>query len=95
MTLQAALNLTEVQQVDVMYLRQLFYARLGSLSRERKEVVRQAPSGAIQATSQANTRLAAVETLAQQLQNNIATEIKVYKQQLSAYRRGVSLCRIT
>ncbi|KAL0018369.1 hypothetical protein WJX77_003606 [Trebouxia sp. C0004] len=87
--LLAALKLTEAQQVDVMYLRQLFYARLGSLSRERKELVCQAPLGAIQATPQASTRLAAIGTLAQQLQDNSATEIKIYKQQLSAYRRGI------
>ncbi len=63
MILQAALKLTEAQQVDVMYLRQLFYARLGSLSRERKEALRQAPVGAIQATLNASTRVAAVGTL--------------------------------
>ncbi len=33
---QAALELTEAQQVDMMYLRMLFYARLGALSRQRK-----------------------------------------------------------
>ena len=74
-----------------MQLRALFYARLGALSRERKELLRQAPAGATQTAAQASTRLADINTLAQQLHDNSAAEFKTYMQHTSAYRRGVRL----
>lgn len=92
---QAALELTEAQQVDTMYLRMLFYARLGALSCQRKKLLQQASHlaevlaedvDAVQAAS----RLAATNALAQQLHENSAAEFKTYMQLTSAYRRGVS-----
>ena len=75
-----------------MHLRRLFYARLGFLSCERKELLRHTPVGAIQTTFEPTTRLAAVGKLAQQLHNNGATEFRTYMQQVSAFWRGVRLC---
>lgn len=37
---QAAVDLSEAQQLDLMHLRRLFYCRLGSLLRERKALLR-------------------------------------------------------
>ena len=74
-----------------MYLRRLFYARLGSLSRERKELLRQANLEAVHTTYPASNKATSSVMIAQQLQDNIATEYRVYMQLISAYRRGVSL----
>ena len=79
----------------MMHLRRLFYARLGSLSRERKELLHHIPVGAIQTTFEPTTRLAAVGKLAQQLYDNSATEFRTYMQRLSAFRRGVRFCWLT
>ena len=81
--------------MDVMYLRRLFYARLGALSRERRELSRQASEvsqvrGEETGAAQASTRLADLNALAQQLHDNSAAEFKTYMQLTSAYRRGVS-----
>ena len=92
---QAALELTEAQQVDMMYLRMLFYARLGALSGQRKELLQQAshlaevPAEDMDAV-QAASRLAPTNALAQQLHDNSAAEFQTYMQLTSAYRRGVS-----
>ncbi|DBA89302.1 TPA: hypothetical protein ACH3X2_004799 [Trebouxia sp. C0005] len=91
----AALELTEAQQVDMMYLRMLFYAKLGALSRQRKELLRQASHRAEEVPTedmdavQAASRLAATGALAQQLHDNSAAEFKTYMQLTSAYRRGI------
>ena len=77
--------------MDMMYLRRLFYARLGFLSRERKELLRQANLEAMHTTNPASNRATSSIMLAQQLQDNIATEYRVYMQLISVYRRGVSL----
>ena len=81
--------------MDMMYLRRLFYARLGALSRERRELSRQASEvsqvrGEQTGAVQASTRLADLNALAQQLHDNSAAEFKTYMQLTSAYRRGVS-----
>ena len=92
--MQAALKLTEGQQVDLMLLRRLFYAKLGSLRRERKELLQQVPTGAAETAPEASDRLAAIMTAAQQLHDNSAAEFRTYMQLTAAYRRGVlqSLC---
>lgn len=41
---QAAVELTEAQQLDLMHLRRLFYCRLGALLRERKALLCKAGS---------------------------------------------------
>ena len=81
--------------MDVMYLRRLFYARLGALSHERRKLSRQASelsqvSACSPIAAQASTRLADLNALAQQLHDNSATEFKTYMQLTSVYRCGVS-----
>ncbi len=73
-----------------MYLRRLFYARIGSLARERKKLLQHLPYGVGESASQASSRLADVNSIAQQLHDNSAAEFKMYLQMTSAYRRGVS-----
>ena len=88
---QTALQLTEAQQVDLMHLRRLFYARLGALARERKQLLQQLPvTGASTSAPEASSRLADVRTIAQQLQDNSCLEFRMYLQLTSASRRGVS-----
>ena len=89
--LQAALQLTEAQQVDLIHLRRLFYGRVGALARERRQLLLKLPvSGASESAPEASSRLADVRTVAQQLQDNSCTEFRMYLQLTSAYRRGVS-----
>ena len=92
--LQAALQLTEAQQADLMLLRRLFYAKLGALRRERRALLQQVPTGATGAAPalDASSRLATILTAAQMLHDNSAAEFKAYMQLTAAYRRGVSLC---
>jgi len=73
-----------------MHLRRLFYAKMGALKRERKQLLQQVPAGAAQSTLEASTRLADITAIAQQLHDNSAAEFKTYMQFGSAYRRGVS-----
>ena len=87
--LQAALSLTEEQQVDLMLLRRLFYGKLGALRRERKTLLQQVPTGATETASDASSRLATIMTAAQQLHDNSAAEFKAFMQLTVAYRRGV------
>ena len=90
--LQTRLHLTEAQRTDLMHLRRLFYAKMGALKRERKQLLRQVPAGAAESTLEASTRLADITAIAQQLHDNSAAEFRTYMQFGSAYRRGVSHC---
>ena len=89
--LQASLHLAEAQQVDMIHLRRLFYAKIGALRRERSQLVQQVPAGAAHSTAEASTRLADITAIAQQLHDNSAAEFKTYMQFCSAYQRGVSI----
>ena len=75
-----------------MHLRRLFYAKMGALKRERKQLLRQVPAGAAESTLEASTRLADITAIAQQLHDNSVAEFRTYMQFGSAYRRGVSHC---
>ncbi|DBA95755.1 TPA: hypothetical protein ACH3X1_001309 [Trebouxia sp. C0004] len=83
------LHLTEAQKIDLMHLRRLFYAKMGALKRERKQLLQHVPAGAAQSTLDASTRLADITAIAQQLHDNSAAEFKTYMQFGSAYRRGI------
>ena len=87
--LQAALQLTEEQQVDLMLLRRFFYAKLGALRRERQALLQQVPTGATETDPDASSRLAMIRIAAQQLHDNSAAEFRTYMQLTAAYRRGV------
>ena len=92
--LQTRLHLTEGQRTDLMHLRRLFYAKMGALKRERKQLLQQVPAGAAESTLEASTRLADITAIAQQLHDNSAAEFRTYMQFGSAYRRGVSHCLV-
>ncbi len=92
--LQTRLHLTEAQRTDLMHLRRLFYAKMGALKRERRQLLQQVPAGAAQSTLEASTRLADITAIAQQLHDNSAAEFRTYMQFGSAYRRGVSYCLV-
>ena len=94
LVLQASLHLTEAQQVDMLHLRRLFYAKIGALRRERRQLVQQVPAGAAHSTAEASTRLADITAIAQQLHDNSAAEFKTYMQFCSAYQRGVSISMV-
>ena len=91
--LQAALDLTEEQQADLMLLRRLFYGKLGALRRERKALLQQVPTGATENAPDFSDRLASIMTAAQQLHDNSAAEFKAFMQLTAAYRRGVGTHR--
>ncbi len=68
-----------------MHLRRLFYAKMGALKRERKQLLQHVPAGAAQSTLEASTRLADITATAQQLHDNSAAEFKTYMQFGSAW----------
>ncbi|KAL0055425.1 hypothetical protein WJX82_000314 [Trebouxia sp. C0006] len=86
---ETRLHLTEAQRTDLMHLRRLFYAKMGALKRERKQLLQQVPAGAAESTLEASTRLADITAIAQQLHDNSAAEFRTYMQFGSAYRRGI------
>ena len=42
--MQSAVDLTEAQQRDMLYLRRLFFSKLGQLARERKDMIGKLPT---------------------------------------------------
>lgn len=87
---QAAIDLTEPQQLDLMHLRRIFYGRLGQLLRERKQLLSKLSGD----TSDLYRTIEAVPEstdIAPQLRDNGLAEYRVYCQFASAFFRGVSL----
>lgn len=83
---QAAIDLSEAQQLDLMHLRRIFYGRLGQLLRERKQLLSQVAGD----TSDVYRALEAVpEFKAQHLRDNGLAEYRAYCQFASAFFRGV------
>ena len=76
--LQLALDLTKCQETDITHLRKLFYYKLGALSSQRQELPQQVPNGPIESSSQASARLAEIMSIAQQLQDNTAAELRPF-----------------
>ena len=90
LALQAAMQLTEAQQEDLMLLRRLFYGKLGVLSRERKDCLKRMPFGAATTAHEINGRLTDVVCIAQELHEITAVERQTRLQFTSAFKRGVS-----
>lgn len=84
--LQAALDLSERQQADLMLLRRLFYGKVGALRRERKALLQQVPRGATETATDASDRLASINTAAQQLHDGSAAEFRTFMQLTAAFR---------
>jgi hypothetical protein len=87
---QAAIDLTEPQQLDLMHLRRIFYGRLGQLLRERKQLLSKLSGD----TSDLYRTIEAVPEsadIAPRLRENGLAEYRAYCQFASAFFRGVSL----
>lgn len=87
---QVALELTESQQQDMMYLRRLLYSKLGQIYRDRKVVLSSMPTES-DGVCQSSDKLADMTDSADQLRNSAAEELNTYMQFASAFFRGVSL----
>ena len=72
-----------------MHLRNLFYAKQGALSCQRKELLQQVPHGLIESSSHAGIRLAEIRSIAQQLLDNTTAELRVFMQFFADYQQGV------
>ncbi len=87
--MQAALRLTDVQQADMLHLRQLFYAKVGAVRRERAGLWPKVPVEVAGTAADATIKTFATSSLAQQLQESSAAEFRATVQFGSAFDRGV------
>ena len=90
--LQPRLSYTESQVRDLLYLRRLYYGKLGQLYRQRKELRSQVP---LACTAEAENICATdnytvLSDLAEKLRVNAAEEYSVFVQSFCAIFRGVS-----
>ena len=85
---QAAIDLSEAQQLDLMHLRRIFYGRLGQLLRERKQLLSQV-AGDTSDVYRAIEAVPAFDDVAQHLRDNGLAEYRAYCQLASAFFRGV------
>ena len=86
---QMALELTESQQQDMMYLRRLLVSKLGQVYRDRKVVLSSMPNDN-DGICCSSDRLGDMTDTAEQLRNSGAEELNTYMQFTSAFYRGVS-----
>ena len=87
--LQVALRLTEAQQADMLHLRQLFYAKVGAVRRERAGLWPKVPVEVAGTAADATIKMLVTSSLAQQLQESGAAEFRATMQFQSAFNRGV------
>ena len=91
--MQEALDHTEEQIEDLMYVRHLFYAQLGQLARDRKSLLSKMLNDkgvGVSVRSHASDRLSELTKWTEQLRKNAAHEYHVYLQFAVAFYRGVS-----
>ena len=89
--MQAAIDLTEAQQLDLMHLRRLFYGRIGQLLRERKTLLARVDTDTKELWAQQSPPGSA--DIAKQLRANGLAEYRTYMQFASTFFRGVrQLC---
>ena len=86
--LQVALELTERQQQDMMYLRRLLFSKLGQIYRDRKVVLNGMPTEG-DGICCSSDKLADMTDGAEELRNSGAEELATYMQFSSAFYRGV------
>lgn len=89
MDVQAALDHTEAQVQDLLYLRQLFYCKLGQLRRQREAFLKQL-RGSCHDTSCPLDRAVQHVQIMKSLQQNAAEEYRTVLQFAGAYNCGVS-----
>lgn len=85
---QAAIDLSEGQQLDLIHLRRIFYGRLGQLLRERKQLLSQV-AGDTSDVYRAMEAVPEFKDVAQHLRDNGLAEYRAYCQFASAFFRGV------
>lgn len=85
---QAAVELTEAQQQDLMLLRCLFYGRMGQLLRERRSLLSKVQDSSGGSYWNREPVQGAAE-IAQQLRSNGIEEYRTYMQFASTFFRGV------
>ena len=74
----------------MMYLRRLFFGKMGQLARERKNMIAKLPTDPMSMRlCHASDKLTEMERLAEQLRANGAEEYRTYVQLSSAFYRGV------
>ncbi|DBB02719.1 TPA: hypothetical protein ACH3X3_011664 [Trebouxia sp. C0006] len=86
--LVVALELTERQQQDMMYLRRLLFSKLGQIYRDRKVVLNGMPTEG-DGICCSSDKLGDMTDSAEELRNSGAEEITTYMQFSSAFYRGV------
>lgn len=88
--MQVALELTERQQQDMMYLRRLLFSKLGQIYRDRKVVLNGMPTEG-DGICCSSDKLGDMTQSAEELRNSGAEELTTYMQFSSAFYRGVGL----
>ncbi|DBA72014.1 hypothetical protein WJX79_004288 [Trebouxia sp. C0005] len=90
--LMVALELTERQQQDMMYLRRLLFSKLGQIYRDRKVVLNGMPTEG-DGICCSSDKLGDMTQSAEELRNSGAEELTTYMQFSSAFYRGIQTCR--
>ena len=88
--MQESIQCTESQVQDVLYLRQLFYHKLGQLARERQSLLRNMMRHKME-MSHVSDKLSETTRWSDELRENGAEEYRAYLQFTSVYLRGVCL----
>lgn len=86
--LQAAMQLTDSQWLDVLFLKQLFYYKLGQLARKRKALLSNMTHCKMEGSHVSDT-LAETTRWSQQLRENGAEEHCAYHRYVIILYRGV------
>ncbi len=87
---QATMQHSDPQIQDLLYLRQLFYGKLGQLARERTALLSHMTCYKID-ESHISDKVTQLTHWSEQLRENAAEEHQSYKQFSSAFYRGVRL----
>ena len=88
--LQEAMQLTEAQLQDALYVRQLFCHRMGQLARQRKMLIDKMSQIQVD-MCHVSDKLTEMTKWSEQLKEVGASEYRSYMQLVSAFIRGVSL----
>ena len=93
--LQKAVDFTDSQVEDLLYLRQLLYCKQGQMARERKALLSNMTSNNLEYMGHVSDKLSELTQWSEQLRKNGAEEYRVSVDFCSAYYSGVSCQLIT
>ena len=91
--MQESMQYTERQVQDIMYLRRLFYHKLGQLARERQALLHNMMHNRMD-MGHVSDKLTETDRWSIELRENGAEEYRAYLQFLSVYMRGVGFCHV-